>query len=171
LTAAKAMVERALERYRAENQHPLVSRGGQIFAALAGTGDDPIVRLDVAYRDGADPALVGVRRDGSECPVAGMSEGTRDQLFLSLRIAAVEQHAAANEPIPFIADDLFVTSDEARVARGLAALAELGRSTQVLLFTHHEHVAAAAVALPAGAAKVHRLPVVAAPTTARAMAS
>jgi uncharacterized protein YhaN len=171
LTAAKSMVERALERYRAENQHPLVARGGEIFAALAGTGDNPIARLDVAYRDGSDPALVGVRRDGSECPVAGMSEGTRDQLFLSLRIAAVEQHAGANEPMPFIADDLFTTSDEARTARGLAALAELGRSTQVILFTHHEHVAAASAALPADAVKVHPLSLAHPPTTARALAS
>ncbi len=171
LTAAKALVERALERYRAENQHPLVTRGGEVLAVMAGTGDNPMVRLDVAYRDGADPALVGVRRDGSECPVAGMSEGTRDQLFLSLRIASVEQHAAANEPVPFIADDLFVTSDEARTARGLAALAELGRSTQVILFTHHEHVIAAASALPTAAVQVHRLAMMSSSTTARALAS
>jgi uncharacterized protein YhaN len=171
LTAAKALVERALERYRAENQHPLVTRGGQIFSAMAGTGDNPMVRLDVAYRDGADPMLVGVRRDGSECPVAGMSEGTRDQLFLSLRIAAVEQHAAANEPVPFIADDLFATSDDARTARGLAALTEFGRSTKVILFTHHEHVMAAASALPTAAVQVHRLAMMPSSAAERALAS
>jgi uncharacterized protein YhaN len=66
---------------------------------------------------------------------------------------------------------LFVTSDEARTARGPAALTELGRSTQVILFTHHEHVAAAASALPTAAVQVHRLAMVPSSTTARALAS
>ena len=158
LTAAKALLERALERYRAENQHPLVRRGAEIFTALAGTGPKPIVRLDIDYGDGSDPILIGIRRDGAPCRVEGMSEGTRDQLFLSLRIAAVEQQVQAGEPMPFIADDLFVTSDDERVVAGLAALAELGRSTQVILFTHHRHVAAAAATLPEASVKLHRLP-------------
>jgi uncharacterized protein YhaN len=170
LTAARKMLERALERYRAENQHPLVRRSSEIFSAMAGTGDNPIVRLDVAYGDGRDPTLVGVRRDGSECPVDGMSEGTRDQLYLSLRIAAVEQHVAANEPLPFIADDLFITSDDERVVPGLAALADLGCSTQVILFTHHRHVMAAAATLPREVVKVHRLPVPSLPAAAGAFA-
>ncbi len=158
LSAAKRILERALERYRTENQHPLVRRGGEIFAALAATGENPIIRLDVVYGDGTDPALVGLRRDGSECQVEGMSEGTRDQLYLALRIAAVEQYVAENEPMPFIADDLFITSDEDRVAAGLAALVELGRSTQVILFTHHQHVARLASLLPSDAVRLHRWP-------------
>ncbi|KAA2241175.1 YhaN family protein [Salinarimonas soli] len=159
LATAKRLLERALERYRTENQHPLVRRGGEIFAALAATGENPIVRLDVVYGDGTDPTLVGIRRDGSECRVEGMSEGTRDQLYLALRMAAVEQHVAEHEPMPFVADDLFITSDEDRVAAGLAALAALGCKTQVILFTHHQHVARLASLLPGGGVRLHRLPI------------
>jgi uncharacterized protein YhaN len=70
-----------------------------------------------------------------------MSDGTRDQLFLALRIAAVESYAGAAEPLPFIADDLFVNFDDARAAAGIDALIGLGAGTQVLLFTHHRHLA------------------------------
>ncbi|WP_262271849.1 ATP-binding protein [Microvirga yunnanensis] len=158
LTAAKQMLEQSLERYRAENQNPLIRRGSELFATMASTGANPFARLDVAYGDGTEPTLMGIRQDGSECPVEGMSEGTRDQLFLSLRIAAVEQHVSATEPMPFIADDLFITTDDERVIPGLAALTELGRSTQVILFTHHRHVVKAAESLPTGAVKIHSLP-------------
>jgi chromosome segregation protein len=89
-----------------------------------------------------------VREDESSCGVDGLSEGTRDQLYLSLRLAAVERHVEAAEPMPFLADDLFVTTDEARLEKGLAALAELGDRTQVILFTHHRHVAETARRLP-----------------------
>jgi uncharacterized protein YhaN len=86
-----------------------------------------------------------------------MSEGTLDQLYLSLRMAAIELHAAGAEPMPFIADDLFITSDEDRVQAGLQALAELGRTTQVILFTHHQHVLRLAATLPTEAVRLHKL--------------
>ena len=52
--------------------------------------------------------------------------------------------------MPFVADDLFVHFDDARTAAGLEVLAELGRSTQVILFTHHERVVELARALDLG---------------------
>jgi uncharacterized protein YhaN len=68
-----------------------------------------------------------------------MSEGARDQLFLSLRLALLELRGA--EPLPFVGDDLLGSFDEARVACALGLLAEFGRSRQAILFTHHRHVA------------------------------
>ena len=60
--------------------------------------------------------------------------------------------------MPFIADDLFITSDEERTLPGIKALAELGKRTQVLLFTHHNYVVEAARhALEPGAVRIHAL--------------
>src|SRR3546814_20850343 len=73
-----------------------------------------------------------------------MSEGTTDQLFLALRLAAVEQSIAAGVRLPFLADVLFVNFDDERSEAGFRVLAELARSTQVLFFTHHPHLAAIA---------------------------
>ena len=38
-----------------------------------------------------------------------LSEGTRDQLYLALRILALREHAAGAMPLPFIADDILQT--------------------------------------------------------------
>ena len=73
-----------------------------------------------------------------------MSEGTTDQLFLALRLAAVEQSVASGIRLPFLADDLFVNFDDERSEAGFRVLAELAKSTQVLFFTHHPHLAAIA---------------------------
>ena len=73
--------------------------------------------------------------------IEGLSEGTRDQLYMALRLASVEQRLASTaEPMPFIADDLFVNFDDARTRAGLRVLADLARRTQVLVFTHHAHL-------------------------------
>lgn len=157
LRAASLLLTQAVERYRSRNEHPLLQRAGSILAAMAASGGNPVVRLKIDYGAGDNPVLVGVRQDGSDAHVEGMSEGLRDQLFLALRIASVEAHVAQSTPLPFIADDLFITSDEARTRAGLLALAELGTATQVVLFTHHEYVVQAGLEALGEAVRVHRL--------------
>jgi chromosome segregation protein len=73
-----------------------------------------------------------------------MSTGARDQLYLALRLAYLEDYATRSEPAPFIGDDLFATFDEDRTASSLAALAAIGDRVQPIVFTHHQHVAAIA---------------------------
>jgi len=51
--------------------------------------------------------------------------------------------------LPFVADDLLVHFDDDRGAAALGLLAELGKTTQVMLFTHHRHVKEGAEALAA----------------------
>ncbi|MBT7666815.1 MAG: hypothetical protein HN608_18005, partial [Rhodospirillaceae bacterium] len=40
----------------------------------------------------------------------------------------------------FVADDLLINFDDARTAAGFQALAELSKSVQVIVFTHHQHL-------------------------------
>jgi len=69
-----------------------------------------------------------------------MSDGTADQLYLSLRIAALEKHFAASEPHPLILDDILINFDDRRAEATLEVLAELSEKTQVIYFTHHGHL-------------------------------
>ncbi len=98
-------------------------------------------RLDVEFDDRSQPYLVGVRPGSTEpIDVAAMSEGTADQLYLSVRLAAVEQYVASHEPIPFLVDDILINFDDDRAAAALRVLADLSRRTQVIFFTHHAHL-------------------------------
>jgi uncharacterized protein YhaN len=69
-----------------------------------------------------------------------MSEGTVDQLFLSLRLAALEDAVLGGVRLPFLADDLFINYDDDRANAGFKVLAEVAKTTQVLFFTHHRHL-------------------------------
>jgi uncharacterized protein YhaN len=85
--------------------------------------------------------LVGVRPDGrTTLGVRAMSDGTRDQLYLALRIASLEHHLDTSPPLPFIVDDILVQFDDARAAAALQVLAALSDRTQVIFFTHHQHL-------------------------------
>lgn len=131
----------AIERYRERHQDPLLLRAGELFAILT-LGRYASLRVD---SDGPVPRLLGLRDDGRTLvDVQHMSEGTTDQLFLALRLAALEQSVKAGVALPFLADDLFVNFDDARSEAGFKVLAEVAKSTQVLFFTHHPHLASIA---------------------------
>ncbi len=134
--AAARLATRAIERHRAAAQDPLVARAGSLFA-VATSG--AFVGLGADYDETDRPVLVARRAGGGVVGVEGLSEGTRDQLFLSLRLALLERRGG--EPLPFIGDDLLHSFDDARALAMLGVLAEFGAKRQVLLFTHHRHVA------------------------------
>ena len=53
--------------------------------------------------------------------------------------------------MPFIADDIMETFDDARAAEAFALLGEMSRSGQVIYLTHHQHLCEIAVATCPGA--------------------
>ncbi|ACB93820.1 ATP-binding protein [Beijerinckia indica] len=144
------LIERAITRAREERQSPLLRRASEIFAHLTG-GDWAAIEQEFDADD--KPHLVGrksretIRREdtkeesaGKAVPVIGMSEGTRDQLYLALRLAYLTDYAERAEAAPFIGDDLFASFDDVRTGHGLRALAAIGDLVQPILFTHHHHV-------------------------------
>jgi uncharacterized protein YhaN len=137
LRSAIVLLQWAIDRYRREKQAPMLKRAGELFAILT-CGSFQALQLEFDEHDNMQ--LAGLRHDGRRVPVAGMSTGTADQLYLALRIAAIEDYLGHAEPMPFIADDLFINFDDKRAAAGFRVLGELAKKTQVLFFTHHEHL-------------------------------
>ncbi len=131
------LVREVIEKYRTQNQSPLLSRTGEIFNHLTLQAFNDIT---VDFEDNDNQVIKGVRKDGRTVDIAGMSDGTRDQLYLALRIASVERYLLANSPMPFIVDDILVTFDDERSTAALEMLTELSAKTQVIFFTHHHRL-------------------------------
>lgn len=154
LTVAIDVLRQGIEAYRQRNQGPILSRAGELFSTLT-CGSFERLRADYDEKD--QPTLVGVRQ-GTDVSVSGMSDGTLDQLYLALRIASLEHWLESHTPVPFLIDDVLITFDDTRAAAALRVLAELSRKTQVVFFTHHEHLLEVARAsLPGDMFHVHEL--------------
>lgn len=131
------LLNHAVERHRMEQEQPLMKRASQLFALLTAQS---FLSVEQEYDDKDNLRLVGRRDADHTVCVPAMSEGTRDQLYLALRLAYLEEYSARTEPLPFIGDDLFTSFDDIRTAQGFAALAATGSHIQPILFTHHLHV-------------------------------
>lgn len=153
---ATSVLQRGIERYRDENQGPIVERAGELFRRLT---DGGFASIQPDIDDDGQPVLVGIRRDDtSRVAVEGMSDGTRDQLYLALRIATVEHWNERHEPMPFVIDDVLVNFDDQRAAAALRVFGTMATKTQVIFFTHHEHLLEIAEeAVPGDQLCVHRL--------------
>ena len=135
--SAALLLQWAIDRYRLAKQAPLLKSAGELFTTLTGGS---FKNLCVDFDDQDRPQLKGERPDGAKVAVPGMSTGTADQLYLALRIASVADYLDRAPALPFIADDLFINFDDERAAAGFRVLGQLAEKTQVLFFTHHQHL-------------------------------
>jgi uncharacterized protein YhaN len=133
---AAAAVTRLLERYRRENQGPVLARASELFSILTlGSFEG----LEVGFDQGDEPVLVALR-DKKQLEASALSDGTLDQLYLALRVASLERLVESRGPLPLLLDDVLVHFDDQRAAAALSVLGALAKKTQVILFTHHRRI-------------------------------
>jgi len=151
LTLAKSVLEKTIKDYRKNNQDPMLMNANSYLKTLTNNSLAAIVPTDV---DGKK--LLQLQRIESEEKyainfeaghieagegTAFLSDGTADQLFLALRLAGIENNLEKlDEPLPVILDDILINFDDSRALSTLRCLAEFSNKTQVILFTHHQHL-------------------------------
>ena len=137
LRSAQIILDRVIEEYRSKNQDPLLSRAAEIFKRITLSSYEGV---EVEMGDDGRPVLRGVKPGSVMVAVDGMSTGARDQLYLALRLAAIELHLSANTPLPLICDDILVEFDDDRAIATLEVLSELAHKTQIIFLTHHSRM-------------------------------
>ena len=80
-----------------------------------------------------------VKTSGQRFKIAELSQATKEQAYISLRVAlAVSLQSKA--PFPIIMDDPFVHFDRVRLQQVVQLMAELQKEHQLLYFTCHENM-------------------------------
>jgi len=139
MQVAAGLLDTALAAVQEGGDDALLRRIGAAFAEL--TGDAYTSVSSKEDERGMARLVVRPRRfPEEETAVEQLSEGTRDQLFLALRLIAIEDHAAGGLVLPFVGDDILQSFDDQRSAAAFRALLRLSETAQVILLSHHEHL-------------------------------
>lgn len=88
-----------------------------------------------------EDALYVDAADGETLDVASLSRGTREQLFIAIRLALVVSFEKHGIQMPLILDDVLVNFDNKRAGIAAKVLCDFAKSgRQIFLFTCHEHI-------------------------------
>jgi len=80
-------------------------------------------------------------KDGESLPLDVLSQGTREAVFISLRLALAAAYARRGALLPLVLDDVLVNFDVHRAERAAEVLRDFANSGhQMLLFTCHQHI-------------------------------
>ena len=130
LALAYEALAASIGAFAQEHRGRLEQRSGALLADVS-SRPGRRVRLDDAF------AASVVEASGDVALPVQLSQGTRDQLALALRLAVLDA-VAADVPLPLVLDDPFAHWDAARLQQARAMLQTLARRRQVLLLTHRE---------------------------------
>ncbi len=139
LVYARHLLNAAVSRFEKDNQPEMIATVSRLLGQMTG---GKYIEFD---RSGGGKQNVLIRQaDGVERTPDQLSTGTREQLYLAIRLAYVLHYCEKNQPLPIIIDDVLVNFDDARAKQTIAALADISQSAQVLFFTCHPHMVALA---------------------------
>jgi hypothetical protein len=133
--AVGCVLERIRADYEAHRQPETLGEASRYMAQLTGG------RYRRIWTPLAHDVLLVENADGQSLPVDVLSRGTREQLFLSVRLALVATFARRGVNLPMVLDDVLVNFDVGRAQRAAEVLSEFAAAGhQLLFFTCHEHI-------------------------------
>jgi len=136
LTITSHVLQRVKQAYERDRQPETLREASEYLSQLTA---GRYVR--VWTRLGQNVLLVD-DADGHSLPIEVLSHGTREQLFLSLRLALVGLFARRGAKLPLVLDDVLVNFDAARAKAAIEVLHDFSRhGHQILMLTCHEHIA------------------------------
>ncbi len=133
LVLAESMLAQAIARFERENQPAMLHDVGHFFAKLTrGRYTGLQQKLD------ENRTLVLSQANGKDKEPHHLSTGTREQLYLAIRLAYAQHYCRENEPLPLVMDDVLVNCDDRRREAALDMLIELAKDIQLIFLTCHQ---------------------------------
>ena len=126
LQATKELLEKAYEKMR-ENVTPKFTQN--LSELIKKISNEKYKKVNINEEKG----LIVELENGEYVPANLLSLGTIDQLYLSLRLAMLNE--ISKEKMPIILDEAFAYFDDERLKNSLLFLLEESKEHQIILFT------------------------------------
>ncbi|MBI1246765.1 AAA family ATPase [bacterium] len=150
LLIAREMLDRAMQAFREESSGPLLVLISELIERMT-EGRYTKVEHDPDQEGGL---ILSGPNDLVRKPSV-LSTGTREQLYLAIRLAYIRHYCQSAEPLPVLMDDILVNFDDQRQLATLRVLVDFDPRIQIILLTCHEPLVAKAHTLGASASVCH----------------
>lgn len=133
LLIAKEMLDRAMQAFREENSGQLLTIISQLIEQMT-EGRYTKVEHDPDHEGGL---ILSGPNDLHRTP-SQLSTGTREQLYLAIRLAYIRHYCQGAQPLPVLMDDILVNFDDARQIATLKVLMDFDPQIQIIMLTCHQ---------------------------------
>ena len=135
LAASSQMLEMIRESYESKRQPETLREASNYLEKLS---DGRYTRI---WTRMTGEELLVDNSKGETIAVENLSRGTREAVFLGLRLALVGAYARRGALVPMVLDDVLVNFDGQRARNAAEVLYEFSRNGyQILMFTCHDHI-------------------------------
>ena len=135
LSSSSQMLESIREKYESKRQPETLQEASSYLSRLT---DGHYTRIWT--RLVGEELLVDNKNDET-ITVDKLSRGTREAVYLSLRLALIGAYARRGAVLPMVMDDILVNFDSKRARAAAELLVEFSKNGyQLLMFTCHEHM-------------------------------
>ncbi len=145
LMLAQAIMKQAVDKFERQHQPAMLGEVGRLFDHMtAGRYTEIQRKLDERG------TLQVVDENGHRKEPHELSTGTREQLYLAIRLAYIRHYCQDAEPLPIVMDDVLVNFDDRRAKQTIEVLRDVAQQVQIVFLTCHDHmVELVAEAIPA----------------------
>ncbi len=137
LTLAKALVQQAREQFEQKRQPQVLLDASQLFERMT---SGKYRRIGARVLSKGQVQLYCVDAAGREWNTSVLSRGTREQIYLAMRLSLIRDYARQGIVLPVVLDDPLVNFDDARWRAVFDVLVEEAKDGQFLYMTCHETV-------------------------------
>jgi len=126
-------LEKAVSKYENTRQPGVIKAAEDIFSSITNHAYPAIIKPidsdELRIRDS-----LGVNKS-----VIEMSRGTKEQLYLAMRLGLIKEYEIRSESMPIIMDDILPNFDDARGPLAVKALEEFSKDRQIIVLTCHKN--------------------------------
>ena len=134
LRIADRLLQETMESYAADHEPAILPLIRKYLQQLTGG------RYVDIERDVDGEAIIVRAANNQAFPTDRLSKGTRQQLYLAIRMAFISHYQDHSEPLPVIMDDCFVHFDDSRTLAALQAINHWGADTQTVILSCHARI-------------------------------
>ena len=136
MSLSEVIIQQGHDTFSKLHQPEVLQRASYYLSILT---DGKYSELDL---DGETSEITVMLPDGRYLTpqAARLSQATREQIYLSIRLSVIESFDEGREAMPITLDEALITWDKGRLTSGLDLLARVAHKRQILIFTCHDFI-------------------------------
>ncbi len=129
-------LEKAISKYENTRQPEVIKAAAGVFARITDHAYEMIIKpAEISPGKSTELSIQDI--SAKRKTIDELSRGTKEQLYLAMRLGLIKAYEIESEPMPIVMDDILANFDDSRGLEAIKALIEFSNTRQTIILTCH----------------------------------